>query len=313
MDNPNPLLTIHFIIHDDFTQIYPALTSLYATTHTPFVLHITINRGTPAEIARLQAAYPQAHLQVNTMLRSFAENHNAALQRAATPYVALLNDDIRLGENALDQLVTYLDQQPQAGLVAPHILNPDGTSQLSIFSDMTLLRSLYTISGLGVLTQHGGMVRRLVQRSGLARWLGTASLQPLQQTRAVPVVVGVAMLVRRSAYLQVGGMDEVTRMYGEEYGWHWRLRQAGWQVVFVAAAHVTHYNPTTDLTGWKLAEHRKAILGYFLRYRPRWQYTVIRGAIILTHSTYAALYALFQPAKRRAHWATVKMAWQLRV
>lgn len=301
-------ITLHFIIHNDFSHIQAALDSVYATVTTPYEIHLTINSGDPADVRQFQAEHPHINLHINESQKGFAANHNAAMQRAQTPYIALLNDDIVLHSGALDTLVQYLESHPDTGLAAPLIENPDGTPQLSVFSDISLGRALYAISGAGALTRHGGIVRRMLQRTGLAKLIGTESLQPSTQTRAVPVVVGAAMVVRRETYQQAGGMDEDTLVYGEEYGWHLRLRQHNWKIVLVAEAKVTHYNPATDISGWRLAEHRKGTLAYFSRYRPRWQAAMIRMAIIGFHGIWALVNLPFNRPRSRDHWRTVRLA-----
>lgn len=308
----NHQLTAHFIIHDDFSHINRALMSLRDGTQQPHAVWVTINRGAAEQVAAIGRRWPTVDIQQNAAPQGFAANHNAAMRRCQTPYIALLNDDIAVHPAALDHIMAYLEANPDVGLCSPQIVNPDGSAQLSSFSDLSLLRALYKISGLGKLTPHGGLVRRLMTRTGLARLLGLESLRPTtpadQQPRDVPVAVGVAMVVRRSAYESAGMMDEDTVMYGEEYGWHYRLRQAGWRVVLLPGATVTHYNPTTDLTGWKLAEHRKSLIALFTRYKPRWQSWLIRSAIVFFHSLYALLNWPFNRAESRAHAQAVRMA-----
>lgn len=304
-----PSLTAHFIIHNDFKHIDHALRSLYQHTEHPCRVEITINQGDAHAIEDLRQRWPDCQIFVNRRPQGFAANHNRAMQRCQTPYIALLNDDIQLHRSAIDQLVDYLEHNPQVALVSPLVVNPDGSGQLSSFGDLSLMRALYRISGLGCLTPHGGFVRRGLASAGLT--FSTESLKShtgSSQPRFVPVVVGVAMVARRTAYEQAGVMDEDTRMYGEEYGWHYRLRQKGWQVALLPGAKVTHYNPTTDLKGWKLAEHRKSLIALFTRYKPRWQSLIVRAAIIVFHGLYGLLNRPFSPDESRAHAGAVKIA-----
>ena len=79
-------------------------------------------------------------------------------------------------------------------------------------------------------------------------------------------------------------------------------------IAVVGGAAVVHHNASQDLSGWKLAEHRKGILNYYVRYRPRWQAVVIRAAIVACHGVRAAATALPIPKQSRAEWQTVRMA-----
>jgi hypothetical protein len=307
------MLIISVIVHDDFSHIHRALVTFLEACTPPPKIYVTINSApSMAEVEKLQAAFPQIQMIINDQVQGFAANHNRVMKLAETPFIALLNDDIELKPSALYRLVQVLQEQPDIGLVVPLIQNPDGTPQLSVFSDPTLLRMIYKISGAGNLTKPGGIVRQFLQRTGIAGWLGVESLNPDFTMRDVPVGRGVCMVLRRETYRQVGGMDEVTRIYGEEYGWHWRMRKAGWRVAFVPEVAVIHYNLAQPLEGWKLAEHRKSILNYFICYRPAWQAKVIRFSIVLFHGFWAAVNLPIHRQRARQHWqaARVGMTWK---
>ncbi|MCC7207910.1 MAG: glycosyltransferase [Anaerolineae bacterium] len=282
-------LTVSFIVHEDFSHIWTALSSLYSSTELPVQVYLTVNSGLAPEVEALQRKYPDIKILVNETRRGFAANHNAILRLAQTPYIALLNDDIQIHAGALDTLVRFLEDHQDVGLVGPLIVFPDGSPHLSSFSDPSLFRMLYVISGLSSLTRHGGLIRHTLQWIGIAQRLGVDSLKTDQSTRPVPVIVGVSMVVRRAAYEEAGLMDETTVVFGEEFGWHWRLRQHGWRIYLVAEAQVTHFNLDQEAKGWKLVEHRKGILGYFVRYRPRWQAALIRAALLTVHSVGATV------------------------
>lgn len=296
-----PALTASLIVHDDFSHIGLALKHLYVSTARPLEVVVTINRGLPDEVHKLRAQFPDAQLIINQAPRGFAANHNAVMQSAETPLIVLLNDDALLSESALEKMVAYLEMHSDVAMVGPVIRKANGDLQVSTYSDPTLLRMLYQVSGLGRLTPQGGCIRRLLRQMGVGRFARVESLQADTSTHDAQNIVGVCMVVRREAMLQVGVMDEVTRIYGEEFGWQWRLRQKGWRIALVGDAEVTHLNPAQDLRDWRLAEHRKGMVGYFLRYRPKWQTLFLRAAITVFHGAFAVLWLPFNRRKSRAH------------
>jgi GT2 family glycosyltransferase len=302
-------LTVSIIVHQDFSYIHELLTTLGHNQSESLNIYVTINAGDKQSIAHLQASFPQVTYLVNETPIGFAENHNRVMTRATTPFVALLNDDISLSNHVIPTILDYLDAHTHVGLVTPRIVNPDGTPQLTAFSDPTLLRMIYKISGLGHFTRQGSYLRRMMIRTGLAKKTGVASLSEYDETVEIPVAVGVAMFVRRTAYEQAGLMDEVTRVYGEEIGWHWRLRQAGWQIVLLATVAVVHFNVDKDIRDWKLAEHRKGMLNYFSRYRATWKKYSLCTAILLFHTLRGAFNTIFDRKRAGGDWQTVRMAW----
>ena len=232
---------------------------------------------------------------------------------AQSPYVALLNDDIELHEDALDNMVAYLDANPQVGLVGPQQFNEDGSFQVAFYSDPTLLRMVYKISGLATLTTETSRLRKFLQKMGIGNLLNVESLKTQHTTRQVDIIKGAVMLVRRDTYQQVGMLDEDLNFYGEEAEWHWRLRRAGWKVVFVAESSVTHFRHTQGtlrLNAHQLTEDRRAILNYFLKHRPSWQAILIRAAIALSHSFWGTVWLPFSPERSRVHFNIVQIGLQ---
>jgi hypothetical protein len=308
---PEPVLLLHLIIHHDYTHIAAALRSIQRTTRTPHRVEVTVNSGPAPRLDELCAEFPIVRFQLNERPASFAANHNAALRRASEPIIGLLNDDIVAHEGAIDTLVDYLRAQDEVGLVVPALKNADGSPQVGAYSDPSLFRSLYRLTGLATLTRQNSPIRRALIRLGIHRMVKVESLAPEPVTRSVPVGKGVAMFVKREAVEDAGVMDEVTLAYGEEYGWHVRLRRAGWQVHWVAEAVFTHFGAGQiglNLRGWSLIEDRRATLAYFRTYRPRWQAVIIRAAILISHGLYALIWLPLSPSRSRDHRAVIRMA-----
>ena len=78
-----------------------------------------------------------AHLDVDTVRapdnRGFAAGCNIGIARSDAPYVLLLNPDARMTAADLEALCAVLDARPGAGLVAPRLLESDGSVAWSQF------------------------------------------------------------------------------------------------------------------------------------------------------------------------------------
>ena len=84
---------------------------------------------------------------------------------------------------------------------------------------------------------------------------------------------GACFLVRRSAFEQVGGFDEAYFMYLEDVDLCWRLGRAGWRVVYVPAAEVTHLQGvSTDRHPYRMIfEHHRSLLRFAARSSEGWR------------------------------------------
>jgi hypothetical protein len=49
------------------------------------------------------------------------------------------------------------------------------------------------------------------------------------------------MMVRREVIEQVGLLDEKYFMYGEDIDWCYRIKNAGWKIVYYPRAQIIHY------------------------------------------------------------------------
>jgi GT2 family glycosyltransferase len=108
------------------------------------------------------------------------------------------------------------------------LVNEDGTVQPSTH-DLPTTRNLL----FGALLNRSAWARK--------RW-GSLSFKYWQfdQVREVPFLSGACLMVRRRAISDVGPLDERFRMYTEDVDWCMRMREAGWSIVFLPTATITH-------------------------------------------------------------------------
>ena len=58
-----------------------------------------------------------------------AKARNQGINASTGEYVLLIDDDTQALPNAVDLLCEYLNQHPECALVAPQLVNPDGSLQ----------------------------------------------------------------------------------------------------------------------------------------------------------------------------------------
>jgi N-acetylglucosaminyl-diphospho-decaprenol L-rhamnosyltransferase len=303
-------LTISILVHDDFSYIANALKKIQQFTRLESLIYIVINKGAPEEIEALRKSFPNLEFIINKDPQGFGANHNMVMRIAQTPYIALLNDDIDLHDDALDALVNYLEQHANVGIVAPQLLYENGTPQVTAYSEPSLLRMIYKISGLGRLTHQQSTLRKWLIQFGASRIFKATSLEPPSVISDVEVLKGAAIVVRMATVNDIGFIDETTKAYGEEVDWNLRMRQGGWRVVLMPEAHITHFGvgqARSELKGWQITEDRKAILNYFIKHKPRWQSILIRIFIIVFHTLQLLIAVFVSRDNIRAHFNTIKL------
>jgi N-acetylglucosaminyl-diphospho-decaprenol L-rhamnosyltransferase len=150
-----------------------------------------------------------------------AENDTDLLQQARGRYCLLLNEDTEIRPGAAEALLAALEGDPRAAVAGARLLAPDGSPQNCAF-------------------RLPGVATALAGALFLHRWLTVESKG--EATREVGWVQSSAILVRRQAAERVGWLDPDFFVYSDETDFCKRLRDAGWQVLWVPAAEALHHH-----------------------------------------------------------------------
>ena len=161
--------------------------------------------------------------------RGLAAGWNRGVEETDAPYVLLLNSDAWMLEGAVERLAAFADEHPDAAVVGPRLLNPDGSLQPSVRAFPTMWRLTTEYYGLRKIAPHS---------RALNEFYGGGFDH--DSVREVDFVKAACLLVRRSAIDEVGPADESFFLFSEEVDWCYRFRQAGWKVFFFPGAEVTH-------------------------------------------------------------------------
>lgn len=178
----------------------------------------------------LRDKFPQVRLLAQTENIGFTRGNNLALAQAQGRHLMLLNPDTEIMGDALKRMVAYLDTHPKVGIVGPHTLNTDGTTQSSRRHFPTLLTGIFESTWLQPFAPKGLLDHFYVNDQ-----------TTIHQNIDVDWVQGSALMARREVYEQIGGLDEGYIMYSEELDWCKRAKQAGWGVVYVGEADIIHH------------------------------------------------------------------------
>ena len=227
----------------------------------------------------------------------FAAGCNLGAPRGDAPYVLLLNPDATIGADGLAPLVDALELDPAAGLVAPRILEDDGTLAYSQ-RRFPRLRSTYAQALFAHRLLPGASWTDEVIRDEAA-----------YATPGAPDwVSGACILIRRSALERLGGLDDAFFLYSEDIDLCARVREAGWDVRFEPAA-VARHTGGASRPSEELLPVLAASRVLYARKHPRSTLGVVleTGGIALGHATHAVT-SIRRPAARRGHVAALKAA-----
>lgn len=203
------------------------LASVYAyPLDGDFEVWVVDNASADGSVQMVRERFPQVRLIENAENVGFARANNQAIQGSTGRYLLLLNSDTVAQPDALYNMVQFMEEHPQAGVVGPKLLNPDGSFQASYARFPTFLTELLLITGLA----------RLIT----GPYAPSPCPKPREAAQPVDWAAGAALLVRRSAIEQVGLLDEGYFLYSEEADLCWRLWQGEWEVWYLPDVAITH-------------------------------------------------------------------------
>jgi GT2 family glycosyltransferase/SAM-dependent methyltransferase/glycosyltransferase involved in cell wall biosynthesis len=148
----------------------------------------------------------------------FLRSCNAAAELARGELLFFLNNDTEVMPGAIDALAGLLERRLDAGMVGARLLYPDG-----------------------VLQEAGG----IIWRDGSGWNYGNRDDPRKHQynyVREVDYCSGAAIMLPRTRWEEMGGFDEMfLPAYCEDSDLAFRLRSAGWKVLYQPRATVIHY------------------------------------------------------------------------
>ncbi|MEZ4640042.1 MAG: glycosyltransferase family 2 protein [Caldilineaceae bacterium] len=201
--------------------------SVQETVHDlRYDIWVVDNASTDDSVAMLRSRFPTVNVIANTENVGFACANNQAMAASSGRYMLLFNSDALATVGAIQALVGLAERTPRAGIVGAHLVNADGTFQASHTRFPNIGQEFMIISGLG--------------RRFNGYWYPSHTAEEASGPVAVDYVEGACLLVRRTAYEAVGGLDEGYFMYAEEVDWCYTMQQQGWQVWYEPAARVIH-------------------------------------------------------------------------
>ncbi len=204
--NAHPSITAVVVAHDSSRVLPDCLASL-AAEGVSAILVDNASRDDTTDMAE------RAGVRVvrNPRNEGFGRGMNIGVRAAETPFVLLVNPDLTFDPGAVDALLSAADRYPDAAVLAPRIVEPDGRV---FFSSKSLLAG------------------RLHNDVG-AKWTPEGDC-------CTPFLSGACLLVRRDVFLSLGGFDPEIFLFYEDDDLCRRMTDAGHSLVHVHDAVVRH-------------------------------------------------------------------------
>jgi len=178
------------------------------------------NASTDNTVDIINRLYPEVQLVQNPQNLGYAKAVNLGFDLCNTPYVFLLNPDIRIPISGLiTEMISWLDGSPNTGAIGPQ--------QCMVENDA--MHFNFTTSHWGFHSFINHIYYQLRHE-----WLYSKPIR-------VPMLNAGCLMIRRSAFMQVGKLNPDYFLYGEEPDLGLKFRRYGYECRLLPNTYVIHY------------------------------------------------------------------------
>lgn len=199
-----------------------SLTSFKKQTFKDFEIILVDNGSTDGSIDYVTGDFPEVKIIKLSKNLGFAKAINEGVKASRVEYVIFLNNDTKVHQDWVKNLVECASAHPEVISVNPKLLN---------FYDRK------KIDGVGILINEVGQAKSI-------GWQESDQGQ-FEKMQYIFGATGGASLFRRTDFIKVGMFDERYFMYSEEVDFAFRAQFLGYKSIFCPKAVVYHKHKAT--------------------------------------------------------------------
>ena len=253
------------------------------------------NNSADASCEAIKKAFPQVILIESKENNGFSKGNNIGFQKATGEYIFMLNPDTEFSEDAIRFLTNYLDQHAHVALVAPKLLNTDGSRQNSVWRYPTLW----------TLFCEANYLRFFLKKKEYADKDFTKPFEAESFS-------GAAILFRREVLDKIGNLNE-SMFWIEDVDFCYRANHAGLKCVYVPGTVITHHIGQSSKKNYNISISNQVVskIKFFREYHAAGSVFIVK-LISLYHAVLKLIvFSLLSPLnvvywrKAKAYWFTL--------
>ena len=249
------------------------LASVYENTSgVEFEVIVVDNASPDNNVDTLLEDFPKIAIIKSQKNLGFAGANNLGFRHSSGDYVLFLNPDTKLIGPSIEILLKHAKARSDAGIVGCKLLNTDLTVQLSSIQRFPT-----------ILNQALDAEYLRLRWPGCPLWAIAPLFSGNIKIKAVEVIPGACMLLRRKAFERVGMFSEEYFMYAEDLDLNFKLRDAGFTNYYVGETAIIHHGGRSSsrqrVSQWAVIMKMNAMSLLFQKVRGRWYRNAYRAAM----------------------------------
>jgi GT2 family glycosyltransferase len=230
-------VTIVVVSYNTLDYVLPCIESVYRQTKSvSFEVIVVDNASADGSADAIARAFPQVLLIRSQENLGFARANNLAALQAKGRFLLLLNPDTVILDGAVQHIVHFAENHPDAGIYGGRTLFADGQlNPTSCWGRPTLWSTFARATGLAFAFRG-------------SRWFDPESLGfwARDSVRHVDIVTGCFLLISVDLWRRLGGFRPEFFMYGEEVDLCLRARSLGAKPIVTPDATLIHHGGASE-------------------------------------------------------------------
>ena len=221
-------LSVVIVNYQTFELTKNTINSFFKYSY-PFSLEIIVvdNASGDDSLSRLKDYFEDRVMFIaSSENNGFAAGNNQALKIAKGKYVLLLNSDTIVLENTLENIYNYMEEHTDVGATGCRVVLENGDL------DKACKRSFPNVKNSFFRLFH-------IPTNSKDDNYNLDDL-PDGEVYEIDCLTGAFMFVRKETLDEVGFLDETFFMYGEDIDLCFRIKNAGWKIVYYGKSKIMH-------------------------------------------------------------------------
>lgn len=244
------------------------LRALFESKYVSFEVFVVDNDSRDGSAEMVKKEYPQIKLIANQKNLGFASANNQAIREAKGRYILLLNPDMRVFDDTLSNMISWLNWHEPALVAGCKLVDESARIVKQVRRYPALLDQLIIV--LKIPHLFPAILNKYLRNDF-----------SYEKSGVVETIRGGFFMIRREALEKVGLLDERYFLWFEEVDYCRRVKQAGGEVWYSSAAECI------DLVGQSFKQlglavkqryFRDSMLKYFKKWHSPLEYWVLRLA-----------------------------------
>jgi len=225
MDALKPDISVIIVSYNVQKYLCSCIDSVLAQRDISIEIIVIDNNSTDGTREVISAKYPAVKLISNADNIGFSAANNRGIEVASAEMIMLLNPDTELMDTStLAHAKNYMETNLQTAILAPQLLNTDGSFQLSFWS-------FHSVKEWALELFYLHLIKKTKEPSA-----------PFP----VQAASGAALIFRKSLTDEIGGLDE-TMFWSEDVDFCYRVHKAGKEIIWNPDIKIIHHGGKSSI------------------------------------------------------------------